>query len=72
LIGKEDDELPLIAEFSFDYDALDENAGHSGDLEQFPRQLVTGASRLFLELQEHTSWVLASSTTKTAFALEAL
>jgi hypothetical protein len=69
LIGKEDDELPLLAEFSFDYDA---NAGNTGDLEQFPRELVTAASRLYLELQDHTSWALASSTTKTAFALEAL
>jgi hypothetical protein len=69
LIGKEDDELPLIAEFSFDYDA---NAGDGGELEQFPRQLVRAASRLYLELQDHTGWVLASSTTKTAFALEAM
>jgi hypothetical protein len=69
LIGQEDDELPLIAEFSFDYDA---NAGDGGEIEQFPRQLVRAASRLYLELQDHTGWVLANSSTKTAFALEAL
>jgi hypothetical protein len=72
LIGKEDDELPLVAEFSFDYDALQKNADQSEALEQFPPELVTGASRLFLELQDHTSWVRSSSITKTAFALEAL
>ena len=63
--------MPLVAEFSFDYDAL-KNAGNSGGLEQFPPELVAGASRLYLELQDHTSWVRSSSVTKTAFALEAL
>src|SRR5215212_8602804 len=37
---------PLVVEFSFDYDALDN--GTSGDkLEMYPRQVVEGANRFF-------------------------
>ena len=38
-------QLPLVAEFSFDYDAPDETKPE--DLEKFPQSVVVGANRLF-------------------------
>jgi hypothetical protein len=70
LIGQEN-EWPLVGEFSFDYDVVDSEAGED-TLEIYPRQMVEGANRLFNALQKQVGWISFSTTTKTAFALEGL
>jgi hypothetical protein len=60
---------PLVTEFSFDYDA---GATAEGELESYPAALVAGANNLFSALQNQAGWIDLSGTTKTAFALEAL
>lgn len=60
----------LVGEFSFDYD--DEKKRKGDEMEDFPRHVVKGATRLFLSLQKQTGWFDSSSTTKTAYAYEAL
>jgi hypothetical protein len=70
LIGQEN-EWPLVGEFSFDYDVLDSEADED-KLEIYPRQMVEGANRLFNALQKQEGWLSFSTTTKTAFALEGL
>ncbi len=67
----EDDEWPMVGEFSFDYDVLDSGADED-ELEMYPRQVVEGANRLFIALQKQQGWISFSTTTKTAFALEGL
>jgi hypothetical protein len=67
----EEDEWPLVGEFSFDYDVLDSEADRE-KLETYPRQVVEGANRLFNALQRQESWLSFSTTTKTAFAFEGL
>ena len=67
----EENEWPLVGEFSFDYDLLDSEA--EGDtLEEYPHRVVEGANRLFDALQNQVGWLSFSTTTKTAFALERL
>lgn len=68
LPGNEDN-WPLVAEFSFDYDS---SPTAEGELESYPTALVTGANNLFSALQNQVGWIDLSGTTKTAFALEAL
>ena len=62
---------PLVGEFSFDYDVVDNEAGED-ELEMYPPQTVEGANRLFNALQKQEGWLSFSTTTKTAFALEGL
>lgn len=67
----EENDWPLVVEFSFDYEALD--GGEGGDkLEAYPREVVEGANRFFGALQNQAGWVSSDTTTKTAFALEVL
>ena len=67
-----EDGYPLVAEFSCDYDVLDEEmerlTKHPGQLEQFPLPVVKAGDSLFEALQGHQSWFDFSGTTKTAFA----
>jgi hypothetical protein len=70
-LTEEEDEWPLVGEFSFDYDALDSGANRE-KLEIFPARVVEGANRLFNALQKQEGWLSSSFTTKTAFALEVL
>lgn len=62
-------EWPLIAEFSFSYDALPNP--ENKNLEDFPMEAVAGAGNLFSSLQKHSGWLNLNGTTKTAFAIEA-
>lgn len=66
LLG-EQGELPIVGEFSFDYDA---EQTKPGELEQFHPATVDGVSRFFNSLQAHAGWFNPNLTTKTAFALE--
>ncbi len=62
-------ELPLVGEFSFDYDAP-KGDGEKNALEQFPAGVVEGASRFFRSMQRQRNWMTFGGTTKTAFAYE--
>jgi hypothetical protein len=62
---------PLVGEFSFDYDVLEDGVDGAG-LEMYPRQTVEGANYLFGALQRQAGWSDLHGTTKTAFALEVL
>ena len=70
LLPENPHDLPLVAEFSFSYDALDPGAEEG--MEEFPPEQVEGAERLYSALQEQAGWLLARSTTKTDFALRAM
>lgn len=56
-------ELPLVGEFSFDYDDDTQS-------EQFPIQIVTGTNRWFQSLQKQSGWFNFNSTTKTSYAYD--
>jgi hypothetical protein len=70
-LTEEEDEWPLVGEFSFDYDVPD-NGAEEDKLEMYPRQVVEGANRLSNALQKQEGWLSFSTTTKTAFAFEGL
>jgi hypothetical protein len=70
LMGSEN-ELPLIVEFSFDYD-LPEEPEDSAALEHYPIPVAAGAYGFFMALQRQSDWVNFHATTKTAYAYEAL
>ena len=67
LLG-ESEELPLVGEFSFDYDVLKNGKKDADKLEQFPITVVAGANRLFQALQKQAGWINFQATTKTAYA----
>jgi hypothetical protein len=71
LLG-EDDEWPLAAEFSFDYDLPKEELEHSDQLEHFSPTVVAGTNVFFRSLQKQVGWLDGSGTTKTAYAFDAL
>jgi len=56
---------PVVAEFSFDFDDKTKK-------ERFPAHVVQGAGALFRSLQRQPGWVDFRSTTKTAYAYEAM
>lgn len=58
---------PLIAEFSFDYDATKNG---DGELESYSASVVKGASGFFHSVLNLAGWLDLTTTTKTAFALE--
>jgi len=60
---------PLVAEFSFDYDATKKV---DGELESYSNSVVEGASGFFRSLLNLAGWLDLTTTTKTSFALEAL
>lgn len=69
----DEESLPVVAEFSFDYDApaeVDpgENPSH---LEIYPLPVVTGAKTLFQQMQDkYPDWFDLKATTKTAYAYQ--
>jgi hypothetical protein len=65
------DDLPLAAEFSFDYDLADKDTIGPDTLEHYPRHLVQGAQAFFTALQKQSGWANLSGTTKTAYAYDA-
>lgn len=66
---EDDTEWPLVAEFSFDYEAAD---NVEGDLEKYSLKVVEETKEFFNALQNQTGWLDFTTTTKTAFALEVL
>jgi uncharacterized protein YjbK len=63
-LGKQD-EIPLIVEFSFDYDALANN-----QLEQFPIEVVKKTHCWFETLKKQVGWVSEPAMTKTSYAYQ--
>ena len=61
--------FPLVGEFSFDYDAAENN---ESDLERYSLEVVEGAKAFFSAVQNQTGWLDFTTTTKTGFALEVL
>ena len=59
--------LPIVAEFSFDYD-MDESA-YGTSIEKYPVNVVTNAARFFQKIQK-SSWAYTHSKTKTRIAYE--
>jgi hypothetical protein len=64
----DEDDYPLVTEFSFDYDVASKPDGDM--LEVFPPTLVAGANRLFRDIQGQGAWLAPQGTTKSAFAYE--
>jgi hypothetical protein len=60
---------PLVAEFSFDYDATTKG---EGELESYSPRVVEGATGFFRSVLNQAGWLDLTTTTKTAFALEVL
>ena len=56
-------ELPLVGEFSFDYE--DETKS-----EQFPLPVVVGTNRWFQSLQKQSGWFNFNATTKTSYVYD--
>ena len=70
-LTEDENSWPLVGEFSFDYDELDDETG--GDrLETYPSPVVRGTNRFFNAVQSQAGWLDLNRTTKTAFALEVL
>jgi hypothetical protein len=67
-----DDEWPLTAEFSFDYDLPKGQQEDSDWLERFSPEVVAGTNLFFRSLQKQVGWLDRSGTTKTAYAFGAL
>jgi hypothetical protein len=61
--------IPLVAEFSFDYDATKKD---EGELESYSPNVVEGTSGFFRSVLNQAGWLDLATTTKTAFALEVL
>ena len=61
---------PMVGEFSFDYDPIEQKEDDA--LEQFHRETVEGAGKVFRAVQLQAGWLDPSGTTKTAFALSGL
>jgi hypothetical protein len=66
---EDDTDFPLVGEFSFDYDAAENN---ESDLEKYSLEVVEGAKDFFSAVQNQTGWLDFTTTTKTGFALEVL
>jgi hypothetical protein len=62
--------LPLIAEFSYDYDLRNKDALGQNELERFQTHAAQGALDLFEVLQKQAAWVNLAATTKTAYAYQ--
>ena len=65
--------IPLITEFSFDYDLFESNdkIQRFEQLEQFDTSTVNVAAQIFQSLQKQNGWIRFHATTKTEFAYEA-
>jgi hypothetical protein len=71
-LQSEEDEWPLTAEFSFDYDLPGDAVEHTDRLEHFAPEVVAGSNLFFRSLQKQVGWLDPSGTTKTAYAFDAL
>jgi len=66
------DDYPLVTEFSFGFDATEGDGGDGDRLEKFPPTVVAGANRLFRDVQNQAGWLAPFGLTKTAYLFEVL
>lgn len=71
-LQENEDDYPLVTEFSFDFDATEEDKGHGDRLEKFPPTVVASANRLFRDVQNQAGWLSPFGMTKTAYLFEVL
>jgi hypothetical protein len=71
-LQENEDDYPLVTEFSFDFDVSEQDKGEGDHLEKFPPTVVAGASRLFRDVQSQAGWLSPISMTKTAYLFELL
>lgn len=69
-LTRDENVWPLVAEFSFVYEASDQT--DLDRLENFPIETVDGTDRFFSALRNQAGWLDPNGTTKTAFAIEVL
>ncbi len=69
-LARAENDWPLVAEFSFNYEMLGRPDRDRPD--GYPAHVVEGANGFFKALQSQTGWLDMNGTTKTAFALELL
>lgn len=67
-LSGETNDLPIIGEFSFNY----EIKPAPGQLEEFPIRLVDQTNRFFKAIQTQVEWLNLNAQTKTALALESV
>lgn len=68
---KECSKVPLVSEFSFDYDQLDEETTGENEIESYPLSTVTNAEYFYRRLQTKNNWFMKdNTTTKTIYAYE--
>jgi hypothetical protein len=71
LLENEDD-YPLVTEFSFGFDATEGDDKDDDRLEKFPPPVVAGANRLFRDVQNQAGWLSPFGLTKTSYLFEVL
>jgi hypothetical protein len=71
-LQESEDDYPLVTEFSFGFDATEEQDGDGDRLEKFPPTVVAGANRLFRDVQNQAGWLSPFGLTKTAYLFEVL
>ena len=67
----DENDYPLVTEFSFSYDANKQGKGDD-QLEKFPPTVVAGANRLFRDVLNQAGWLAQFGSTKTAYAFAVL
>ncbi len=70
-LQENEDDYPLVTEFSFDFDASEQNL-EDDHLERFPPTVVGGANRLFRDVQNQAGWLSPFGLTKTQYLFEVL
>ena len=71
-LRQDEDDYPLVTEFSFGFDASEQDNGDEDRLEKFPPTVVAGANRLFRDVQNQAGWLSPFGLTKTAYLFEVL
>ena len=63
--------MPLVSEFSFEFDSQYEETIDENEIESFPISTVTNADIFYRSLQSKNKWFMnENTTTKTIYAYE--
>lgn len=71
-LRNDENDYPLVTEFSFSCDAVSQDGGDADRLEKFPHTVIAGANRLFRDVQNQAGWLAQFGSTKTAYVFEVL
>jgi len=71
-LQENEEDYPLVTEFSFGFDATEGDDRDDDRLEKFPPTVVAGANRLFRDVQNQAGWLSPFGLTKTAYLFEVL